>query len=240
MKRVMMVLYKLLWEFKLGSKTKNILRFKGYKWFHDLPKKYVVSPGEIVLHAGCWQIETIRRWSIGVGKNGKVIIVEANKYSYNILLTELELRKRKLSNVVIINKAAWNKKEKLVLEESDRPDSHKIKETKTQYETDIGRYISEDSVEADTISNILDELNVNHVDHFHLSINGAEVEAIDGIDSKFLKKGVRLFAYCETIMPENGFIATEHICNKLRKLGFLVVSHSHMPNQPDPIYGIIR
>ena len=240
MKRVIFLFYKLLWRLKLNFRTKNRLRFFGFKYFHDnIPKKYIVNKGETILHAGCWKIETIGYWSSSVGKKGKVIIVEANPYSFHLLEQDLYQRRMKLSNVILINKAIWNKKKKLVMKVADRPGSNRINDTQTKYKSDIGTYLTDDIVQADTISNILDEIDVKHVDHFHLTVNGAEVEAIDAIDRKFLKNGVRLFTYCETILPDNHQMATDLIVNKMKKISFKVVAHSHMPSSPDPIYGII-
>jgi FkbM family methyltransferase len=240
MKRVMYRFYKLLWRLKFNLRTKNQLRLFGFYYFRDnISKKYIVNKGETVLHAGCWQIETVRDWSLSVGKKGKVIIVEANSHSFSLLEQDLYQRRMKLSNVILVNKAIWNKKKELVMKVADRPGSNRIDDTQTKYKSDIGTYLTDDIVQADTISNILDEIDVKHVDHFHLTVNGAEVEAIDAIDRKFLKKGVRLFTYCETILPDKQEMATDLIVSKMKKLGFKAVAHSHMPNSPDPIYGII-
>jgi len=99
--------FRLIWRALSNSRLKNWLRIRGFYLFHELPKNILVSKGDVVLHAGCWQIETVREWSQSVGSEGKVIIVEANDYSFNLLTKELELRKRKLNNVTLIHSAGY-------------------------------------------------------------------------------------------------------------------------------------
>jgi FkbM family methyltransferase len=239
MKRIAYNIYKIIWKLFSNSRMKNWIRIKGFYLFHDLPKNILVSKGDVVLHAGCWQIETVREWSQSVGPEGKVIIIEANDYSYKLLTQELELRKRKLNNVTLIHNAVWNKKDKLTLEKADRSGSHKIKEAQTYYETNIGEYINESIVEANTIGNILNEQKVQHIDHFHITINGAEVEALEGIDKRFLKQGTRVFVYCETLITGTKETVTNRVVDRLENYGFKVVFHIHMPKQPNPVYGII-
>jgi len=103
----------------------------------------------------------------------------------------------------------------------------------------IGEYVNESIVEADTIGNILSEQKVQHVDHIHLTINGAELEALEGIDKFFLKKGTRIFIYCETFINDTEDSVTFKVVDCLKSHGFRVVSHIHMPNQPNPVYGVI-
>ncbi len=238
MKRLLSLVLRIFWKSNLTQKYINPIRKVYFKFNGDMPKHQYVSKGETVLHAGCWQIETIRGWSQSVGPDGKVVIIEADDYSHELLTKELELRKTKLSNVILVHNAVWNKKEKLVLEEADRPGSNKIKNAKTYYKTDIGNYINEIWVDANTISNILSEQNINHVDHFHLTINGAELEALEGIDKKFFKKRTRIIVYSETLNEETNESVTSSVADKLKSNKFKVFCSSNMPKHPDIIYGV--
>jgi FkbM family methyltransferase len=240
MKRLLLLGLRILWKSNSIQKYANPFRKLYFRISGDMPKEQYVSLGETVLHAGCWQIETVRNWSQSVGSKGKVIIIEADDYSYELLTKELELRKTKLNNVFLVHKAVWNKKDKLTLEEADgRPGSNKIKETRTHYETNLGNYINEISVDADTITNILGELKIDHVDHFHVTINGAELEALEGIDRKYFKKGTRIIIFCETLITDTNEAVRDRVIEQLKDYGFKVYFKINMPKHPDIIYGIV-
>lgn len=103
----------------------------------------------------------------------------------------------------------------------------------------IGEYVNEISVEADTIGNILNERQINHVDHYHITINGAELEAIEGIDKSFLKKGTRFLVYCETLIKDTNETVTNKVIEQLKENGLKVLAHVSMPKHPNIVYGII-
>jgi len=241
MRQLGKILFRIIWKIcsNRNVRVKNWLRLRGFSYFHDLPKRILASKGDVVLHAGCWQIETVRRWSQAVGSKGKVIIIEANDYSFNLLAQELELRKTKLSNVLLIHRAVWNKRERLTLDEADRPGSHKIRKAHTYYEKNIGKYINSAMVEADTIGNILNKHGIRHVDHFHITINGAEVEALEGIDKCFLEHQTRIFVYCETLVKGTREPVTNKVVDQLKSYGCKVVYHIHMPKQPNPVFAVL-
>jgi len=235
------ILFRVVWRIfsNRNIRVKNWLRLMGFKYFHELPKRILVSNGDVVLHAGCWQIETVRKWSQAVGPEGKVIIIEANDYSFKLLTQELELRKDKLNNVLLIHRAVWNQKARLNLDEADRPGSHKLREAHTYYEKNIGKYINSSMVEANTIGNILNENGIRHVDHFHITINGAEVEALEGIDKCFLEQQIRIFVYCETLIEGTKKPVVYKVVDQLKNYGCKVVYHIHMPKQPNPVFAVL-
>lgn len=220
------------------EKDKNVMRGLLFRLLHKLPPKILANPGETVVHAGCWSIETIRKWHNSVGPEGTVVIIEANDSSYDTLKAELEDRYKHFRNVTLVHKAAWNKKEKVTVDEYDRPGSNKIAEARTYYEFDIGQYKRKKLVEADTIDNILTDIGIEKVDHVHLTINGAELEAIKGMVNTLETEGVRIFVMCETILNETNRMVTGKACRILMSRGLNTWCHNYMPLRPDHIYGI--
>ena len=228
---------KVIWSLIPKGSFKNWLRVLSFRLFEHFSFKTFVSHGEVVVIAGCWNILTVINWSECVGPTGKVIIIEANDLSYDVLKIELD-RRSKLDNVTLVHKAAWNCKEQLVFEVADRPGSNKLKDCQTFYSTLIGRYLEEKTVDADTIDNILKEIGVDSVDHVHVTINGAEIEAIEGMQYTLSKNGTRIFILSETLHVQDKQPVTAKVVRMLQDRGYIVSFATHMPKSPDPIYGV--
>lgn len=132
----------------------------------------------MVVHAGVWRIETVSAWAKIVGEKGRVIIVESEQQNCDILRFECD--RRNIKNVEIINKAVWSKPQKMTLNVSKISAWNMVEETAANIQKFSDRFVETQLVDADTIDNIVSQLNTKQIDHLFLSVNGAEIEAFIG------------------------------------------------------------
>jgi len=184
-----------------------------------IPKNKLVKLGDTVMHLGVWRSETIEQWSGLVGKSGKVIIVEAD--DLNHMINEVEVKRRMLDNVILVNKGAWNKKDKITLQVSDISMRNKIKNAQTidRINPD-SNYDQEKVIEGDTIDNILSELDITHVDHVFMTISGAELEAIEGMKRTIEINNLSIYVRSTLLNSNTKKSNSERVVDYLTQLGF--------------------
>jgi len=149
---------------------------------HIYEKNCRVGEGDVVVDVGAgWGINTVD-FSRKVG-NGRVIAIEPDKDSLAILRKNLEVNG--CENVTIIEKGAWSKKDRLKF----------YLHTGTGSSSAVipGRQVIEvTEIEVDTLDNILEELGIDKVTLIKMDIEGAEIEALKGMDRVLSKDGVKL------------------------------------------------
>lgn len=152
----------------------------------------LISCGETLVHAGMWRAENMERWSKRAGKSGHAIIIEGDPKNFEIL--EFEKHRRRLSNVTLVHKAVWNEKGSVTFQSSPWSDFNKLQNSKTYSALEDDASFDHIEVEADTIDNILRDLNVQKVDHITLEVSGTELMTLEGMqDTVNNNKGLRLF-----------------------------------------------
>ena len=72
MKAIAMILCEKMLKLFPNTRVQNWIRLRGFGLFHDLPKE-IVSEGEVVLHAGCWQIELLEDGAKVLVQKGKLL-----------------------------------------------------------------------------------------------------------------------------------------------------------------------
>lgn len=169
-----------------------LARSLGFKLSTHLPKRALVNPGDVVLQGGCWRTETIVEWAAAVGPDGHVIAVEADPTNVDVL--RIEAVRRGLDNVSIVERAIWKERTTLDLQHSEESKRNKLRDASTysprQTEDD---YAEDREVQADTIDNIVADVGAGSVDHLHLTVSGAEREAIQGMERTLERPGTRAF-----------------------------------------------
>lgn len=170
-----------------------------------------VRPGENVVFAGMWRAETLDAWARqiragankDVKKDGQLIVIEASPKSCEILRFEAE--RRMLDNVRIINSGLWSEPKELIFQIKRMTDANIVKDTGT-YKKSSGKDRNYDAIEnpveeirinADTLDNLLRDLDIDKIDHIHITIGGSEVEAVKGMKKILSRKNFRL--YCRSI-----------------------------------------
>jgi len=205
--------------FKKEKKTQVNILFQKLKEKGTIPKKELVKKGDCMMHLGVWRIETILEWSRLVGENGKVIIVEADDLNYKI--NEIEVRRRMLSNVLLVNKGAWNKTEKITLQVSEISMRNKVKEAQTidRLNPD-SNYQEEKVIHGDTIDHILEDLGIIKINHVFMTISGAELEALGGMQETIKNNDLTIYIRAILINEKTGMSNSEKVVEYLTELGF--------------------
>jgi FkbM family methyltransferase len=166
--------------------------------------RYMVNRGDNVLLAGIFSTKNIFEYSNEIGLTGRVLVVEANPQNTK----RLKIECKSLKNVTIINAALWNKKgeiEFLCLDQNEKQGYNRIKSSElNEFPDHFGVNPSCVRVKSDTIKNICNEHNFTTLDHLNLTINGAELQALEidlGLTRQF--SNIRIYINCEYPYPFN-------------------------------------
>ena len=177
-----------------------------------LKEFYMPRPGEVFLDVGSYMGFGTVRMSQAMGPSGTVVAVEADP---NILwLLEHNIRSNGLTNVTVIPKAAWNQDGgKLTLFMGKRQANSLVAEV-------IDASGAAD-VETITVDSILEGATGGRVDRASFTINGAEVEAVEGMAETFRRqKHMRLSL--TGFYERGGQRVADIIARRLRAAGFEV------------------
>ena len=186
-KLILPIIYKILVKFKLNRRVINFLSDKSYRSNDQYNFTRLIS--------GLLKNEKII--SLDVGAQGgfnsdKFFPSKYNSFFKEILIEPINSEAEKLENKkFVINKGLWSKKERKKLNILDNrlgsssmyePDEeffdlHNLK--KQDYDNyKITRSIE---VECDTLTNQLNELEINKLDYLKIDTQGAELEILKGI-----------------------------------------------------------
>jgi FkbM family methyltransferase len=142
---------------------------------------------ETIVLGGCHHFATIRGYYDVVGPHGHIVAIEANAGNVERLRREIENDPElsKANNVTLVAKGIWDKQGKatFVANAGDNPALDKIASEKLR---DFS-YSKVDAsttfeIEVDSLDNILKEVGIEKVDLVVLTINDAELLALDGVD----------------------------------------------------------
>jgi FkbM family methyltransferase len=130
------------------------------------PKK-----GDVVVDAGAWTGHFTLVAARMVGKRGKVIAIEPQK----LMCERLEDRMRRLgmNNVTVVNSALFDRTSKLVVPYRNDPGFNVFSAAREAEVTE--------TVVLRTLDDILDSLKIDQVDFVKMDIEGAEIEALHGM-----------------------------------------------------------
>ena len=219
----------ILYRFSEGRK-KFWLRRLALRLYTRPPRIAFVNSGDTVLHAGVWRIETVEDWAECVGPEGHVIIIEADPQNAKIL--EIEKTRRGLDNTTIVNKAVWDKPEEIELLVSQISCRNKLRKSETYLpERPNDSFPEEKLVDADTIDNIIRDVGVDSVDHIHIQVSGAEIEAIRGMEETLRQSEIRVWMRAIHILEDSERPANEKVAEMLRNRGMTVVHAKEEPGR---------
>lgn len=198
----------------LRDKPKRLLtRIFGQQWRVPLLRYSAFGPlvsvleGETVVLGGCYRYDTISRFSDVVGPKGRVVAIEANERNVDKLRSRIaaDARLKNAGNIVLIAKGIWNEKGKktFIANKGDDAALDKIESRELRdfsyHKVDHAERIE---VEVDTLDNILNEAGVENVDFVLLTINDAELLALDGVDRLLLNNpNVRFLVHSQSPYP---------------------------------------
>jgi FkbM family methyltransferase len=137
----------------------------------ELVNKFAPRPGESFLDVGSYIGYGTIRMSEYLGPEAKIIAVEPDPDNFSLLRRNISVNGR--HNVTIIPKAIWNGEGKLELHRGGR-----------QATSLVDSVVSSSStvrVQTTAVDLLLSDLGLSSVDIASITINGAEVEAIEGM-----------------------------------------------------------
>jgi FkbM family methyltransferase len=140
----------------------------------------------VVVQVGCpWDLIKAGRsrgiyFSHFVGKDGRVVIIEPDQENSMRLKSYIEARE--ISNIIPIDRGAWDSKAKLGFLSNPRRPAASIVESLFDSEArkDRGDF-AEIEIEVDSLDNILGELGVDKIDLVSITTNGAEEKILSGM-----------------------------------------------------------
>jgi FkbM family methyltransferase len=147
----------------------------------------VASSGDTVVLGGCYLTHTIRMMYDVVGPTGRIIAIEANPANVEKVRREIaaDARLSKARNVTLVSKGIWGKPDRMTFVASAGDDAALDKIADAQLRDFSYAKVAATrtfDIEVDTLDNILRDVGVKHVDLVILTINDAELVALDGID----------------------------------------------------------
>jgi len=155
------------------------------------------------VEAGAFWCRYGRIASRKVGDTGRVILIEPSPS--NIEVVEKVVRDEDLANISLIKKAVWSDKGKKKFCKWGNPAGHRLA---VPSDEDVIE------VDADTIDNILAELNVSHVSLLAADVEGAEVELVKSAESYLEDKKILNIAIAAYHNPLNPKEITNYLTSK--------------------------
>jgi FkbM family methyltransferase len=215
----LMVIRKAWFGFPEGS-LKERIRKLGLTVFKRFPIELTLRKGETIVQVGAnvKSGEALKMARI-VGEAGHVIVIEPEMANLEDLRRNLE--EASLKNVTLIPKGAWSKRGKQMLLLSPHPGDHKIEIPGILHDSDLRpeKRHSATEIEVDTVDNILKSLGISHVDYVKITVNGAELEVLKGME-RTLKGDLRLWVKGHAL--KDGQPLHQAIASFLKERGFFV------------------
>jgi FkbM family methyltransferase len=172
-------------------------------WFH----LYKPNPGDVIVDVGAEIGTDTYVFSRAIGKNGRVIAIEAQPQTYEMLLQTCH--SNRLTNVTTLNVAIADKHGEVRITSDAGMESN---------------YIGADGelVPADTLDNMLRE--VPRIDLLKMNIEGAEQLAIQAMDQT-VEKTMYLAVACHDFidMTNEWFRTLDKVSDYLQAKGFTVI-----------------
>ncbi|MCW3985535.1 MAG: FkbM family methyltransferase [Candidatus Bathyarchaeota archaeon] len=189
----------------------KLVGYKIPRLVHNYEKFFRVQKGDVVIdvgaHIGLFTILVAKRAS-------RVVAIEPEPKNLRCLLHNIRLRK--LSNVLVVEKAVWDCRRKLLLYLGLSSSGHSlIRDVKVLNKSHITN--CKITVNADTLDSIVMNLRLPLVDFIKMDIEGAEIEALEGaketlrrtskivVASYHQRNGLKTSAGIARILIEKGF-----------------------------------
>jgi FkbM family methyltransferase len=148
---------------------------------------YKLNKGDIVVDAGANVGSFTVKAAEAVGKSGIVIAMEPEANS--IILLRRNIEANELRNVVIIPKGVWGGVGRLRFILPPTRDGLSLYRHEMYGTRDSNEFVE---VQVDTLDNILRELGIKRADFIKMDIEGAEIEALKGMNETLKDNDVKL------------------------------------------------
>ena len=164
-------------ESAVGAKRLNPVRAFGYQLRNGIPREFNVTRGSKVVQVGMWRLPNALRLAKAIGFEGQGLIVEASEeYATKI---EDEFRSRGYSHMSVVHAAGWFEDAELTMNESDEPSGNQVDGVELAIPKDFtGRSFV---VPGRRIDGLASEHGVLDADYVEVTVNGAEVDVLNGM-----------------------------------------------------------
>ncbi len=186
----------------------TLFRYKGStKASLSTGKYYDYKAGDTVVECGAYIGYYAMKASEIVGETGRVIAVEA--IPENIKILEKNLTENKINNITVIGKGIWKGPTELEISRDRRQRASLV--------DDIVASKEKIKIPCDSIDNILEECGIHKARFVRIQVNGAELEALEGmkktmpeiktvlVSALYKRDGVPVFKTVDRILTEQGF-----------------------------------
>lgn len=170
-------------------------------------KDYILKENDVIIDAGAYTGIFSIYCAVKIKNTGKIIAFEPNKDSVKLLKKAIDMNN--LSNIEIVEKGVWNKKETLNF--VDKGVCSEITKGKGDYSIDV--------IDLDTQIKEM-KIMAKDISFVKMDIEGAEIEAIDGM-KKILKEGKPKLAIASYHIV-NGEKTYKEVEKKLKAIGYKV------------------
>ncbi len=147
-----------------------------------MSEQFRIRPGDVVLDVGSYIGYGAMRLSEQVGADGKVVSVEADPR--NQAMFEKNILRNGIQNVHLVPRAIWSNRGQQEIYWNDSQLNSLVDGIVAQKNTR--------TVETDSVDNIVSDLELKAVSLVSLTVNGAEIEALHGMQETLNEFGPRL------------------------------------------------
>lgn len=219
-------LFRVVFRCMPSRQLRNKLRTVLYRLRGGWPIEFLAEPGETVVQVGTPNPLTIRNLLAGCGPTGTVVVIEAVGANFQRLTKSLEgFSDAQRKSLVLVNKAAFSRKASLEIALSSRYDGdHMIAGLDTVMDN-LDRadadFRKTETVEADTLDNILGDLGTAAPGLLIVTVNGAEHEVLRGAQGTLacMPTASRVFAKAHARRSDGGTLV-EEVATLLDDSGF--------------------
>jgi FkbM family methyltransferase len=138
----------------------------------ELKRLFTVHPGDVVLDLGAFVGFGAMRLSEFVGADGWIVSVEAHPSNQRLLSMNVQVNG--ISNVKIVPKGVWHEPGQVIL--------HCEEFQRNSLLDDIVTERGQVTVPTDSVDNMVRDLGLTKVSLASITINGAEIEALQGME----------------------------------------------------------
>jgi len=215
---------------------KEKLRLMIFKFREFVPKELLLNKGDCAIQVGTPNVKTVQRLSKSIGKRGKAIVVEPEHRNFRKLSEYVNMHH--LTNVFLVNKAAWSSKGRLKLLIASKSADHKLEQDDIIHDNDLisGGYVSKELVDVDTIDNIVQGFMIEKIDFIDITVNGAELNVLQGMKN-VLGFTERLFVKGHARFKKGGKAINEEITSFLRNKGFRTLITKRSSSVVENVWG---
>jgi len=139
----------------------------------DQQRYYQLRPGDIAVEAGAYVGHYVIKMAQAVGAKGRVVACEPD--ADNLAILHKNIAANDAQNVTVVPLGVWNSKGKV--------EFYKTTRQKNSIVLEVLRASSAEKtvIQADTIDSVIEALGLGRADFVVLTVNGAEIEALEGM-----------------------------------------------------------